>query len=569
MPDQPENLTHVLPERVTALLPQTNGHLGFAAKNGERSMHLRDCWRIVRNHKRPVLWILGIVMFLATLQSLFTPDYYVARTRVQVDPESPLLQLPTDGSDANAINTYPVYLNTQLQLSRSPALLVRVVKALDLEHDLPFRMHMIRGGHTIRKILRMGYLGPKDPVSTTVGVPLTRSLVPGTTPEILGEEQRLAPYVTDIQNKLLVQQVKELGTVTRDTRLIEIYYGDPNPLLAAKITNGIADALVELNQEKRTEMGRITQQFLTRRTDELKVQIRTASQQLADYAKGHNILTLDPGQNTALDRLGVLNRQLVEAENERHLAQASYDAFRDPKAAAALAEQNDKQIVDARANLAALREKRAQLLVGTTENWPETKELNQAIAELEKYISETEERARTVELTNFQSRYNAAAEREQKLRESFDQQRSVMLSQDDAAVTYRLMQQEIDSNKVLLAELLGRMGANDALQAGTTNNIRVVDYAGIPNRDEPMGPFRLPHLVVVFCLAFAFAAGVAFVLEYLNSTLRSPADVEGILHLPALGSIPSIPAPRRPLLSVAMHKFRGNGTNGTNGDHKS
>lgn len=565
MPDPRENLNHLLPESVTALVSQTpEGYSGIRAKNGVPSMHLRDYWRMILNHRKVMAWIVGVWMFLATLQMLFTPDFYVAKTTVQVDPESPLRQLPTDGMDANAINTYPVYLNTELQILRSPALLKQVVKALDLEHDPSFRMHMIRGGHTIRRILRLVYVGPRDPAAAAGGeLPLTTSLKPSTTPDVLREDDRLLPYVADIQKKFLVEQVKELGTVTRDTRLVTIIYPDPNPVLAAKISNGIADALVEFNQGKRNAIGKVTQQFLARRTTELKTEIREGEQQLASYAKSHNILTLDPGQNTALDRLGVLNRQLVEAENESRLAKAIFDALRDSGAADAQAEQDAKQIVEARGSLAALREKRAQLLVGTTEKWPETQEVNQQIAELEKYVGETQQRATSVALTNYQTRYRAALAREQNLREAFDKQRAVMFSQDEAAVTYHLMQQEIDSNKVLLAGLLSRLGANDLLQVSTTNNIRVVDYSAVPNRDEPMGPFRLINLVAVFFLAFGLAIVVAFVLEYLNSTLRSPADVEGILQLPALGSIPSLPGPRTPLFSFATLRFR-NQTQSTN-----
>jgi polysaccharide biosynthesis transport protein len=564
MPDPRENLNHLLPESVTALVPQTpDGYSGISAKGGLPSMHLRDYWRMILNHRRVIAWIVGVWMFLATLQMLFTPNFYVAKTTVEVDPESPLLQLPTDGMDANAISTYPVYLNTELQILRSPALLNQVVKALDLEHDPSFRMHMIRGGHTIRRILRLGYVGPRDPGEAAGGeFPLTTSLKPATTADVLREEERLRPYVADIQKKFLVEQVKELGTVTRDTRLVAIVYSDPNPVLAAKISNGIADALVEFNQGKRDAIGKATQQFLARRTTELKTQIRDGEQQLATYAKSRNILTLDPGQNTALDRLGVLNRQLVEAENESRFAKAIFDALRDSGAADAQAEQDAKQIVDARGSLAALREKRAQLLVGTTEKWPETQEVNEQIAELEKYIGETRQRATSVALTNYQTKYRAAFAREQNLRETFDKQRAVMVNQDEAAVTYHLMQQEIDSNKVLLAGLLGRLGANDLLQASTTNNIRVVDYSGVPNRDEPMGPFRLINLAAVFFLAFGLAIVVAFVLEYLNSTLRSPADVEGILQLPALGSIPSLSGPRKPLLSFATLHLRSQ-TRGT------
>lgn len=555
MPDQNEDPSRVLPESITALVPQTDAYSGLIIRNGERSMHLRDYWRVIQNHRKAVLWIVGVWMLLATLQSLFTPDFYVAKTRVEIDPETPALQLPTDGTDADSVNTYPVYINTQLQILRSPVLLDRVVKALDLEHDVSFRMHMIRGGHTIRKILRLPYLGPKDPGEPSQ-VPLTQALQPAITTEALEENERLLPYVTDVQKKLLIEPVKESGAVTRDTRLVDIYYSDANPTLAAKIPNGVADALVEFNKHRRTEIGKATQQFLLHRTAELKSQIREDEEHLASYAKNHDILTLDPGQNTALDRLGVMNRQLVEAENERRLAKAVYDALRDPGAADAQAEQDARQISEARASLVALREKRAQLLVGTTDKWPETQEVNQQIAELEKYIDETQKRARSVAVTNVETRYRAALGREANLRESFDTQRSVMLKQDQAAVTYRLMQQGIESNKVLLADLLARLGANDVMQATIANNVRVVEYAGIPNRDEPTGPFRLPHLFVVFLLAFGLALGAAFALEYLNSTLRSPADVEGILHLPALASIPSLPTPRKSLMSFATLRNR-------------
>jgi polysaccharide biosynthesis transport protein len=555
MSERNENVGHALPESVNALVPQTDAYPGLVLRNGERSMHLLDYWHIIQNHRKVVFWIVGVWMFLATFQSLFTPNFYVGKTRVEVDPETLAMQLPSDRTDADSVNTYPVYLNTQLQMVRSPALLDRVVTALDLEHDISFRMHMTRGGHTIRKILRLPYFGPKDPGEPNP-VPLTESLQPGTTSEALQTSERLLPYVKDIQQKLLVDTVKEPGAVTRDTRLVDIYYSDANPILAAKISNGIADALVESNKQRRAEIGKATQQFLLHRTAELKAEIRDGEQQLSTYAKDHDILTLDAGQNTALDRLAVLNRQLVEAENERRLAKAIYDALRDPGAADAQAEQDARQIAEARANLVALREKRAQLLVGTTDKWPETQEVNRQIEELQKYIDETQKRASTTAVTNVETRYRAAMEREQDLRTSFDTQRSVMLKQDQAAVTYRLMQQEIESNKVLLADLLARLGANDVLQATTANNIRVVEYAGTPNRDEPSGPFRLPHLLVVFLLAFGFASCAAFGLEYLNSTLRSPADVEGILRLPTLGAIPSLPMPRQHVFSLAALRHR-------------
>ena len=88
MSDQNDDLSRVFPESITALVPQTDAYSGLIVHNGERSMHLRDYWRVIQNHRKAVLWTVGVWMFLATLQSLVTPNFYVAKTRVEIDPET-------------------------------------------------------------------------------------------------------------------------------------------------------------------------------------------------------------------------------------------------------------------------------------------------------------------------------------------------------------------------------------------------------------------------------------------------------------------------------------------------
>lgn len=517
-------------------------------------LRLRDYWRVVRNHLWLVISITALVTLAITFWMAFRPDYYEARARVEVNLESINPAIGDSKNSTVLINTDPTYFNTQLQIISSPRLLRRVVKTLDLEHNRNFLRHMSKGGRLMRMMMRMVYLGKKDEDDEmdqpADEVPLTSSLAPSTSREDFVEANRLAPFVADLKGKLTVEPVKENRSAWKETRLIEILFQHPNPRLAPKIVNAIADAYVLSNMEEKTEIGINANEYLKQRTAELESQIRSGEERLINYGKNHQILSLDPSQNIAVDRLAGLNKQLLEAENDRKLAEANYRAAIAPNAARALAEENAKQITDAETKLAELRQRRALLRVGATEKWPEVKEIDKQIAVLEKQIEETRNRAVSTIVTNLETKYRQALAREQALRASFDQQRGVTQNQNEAAVNYRLIQQEIDTNKSLLNGLLQRLKENDVAQSGITNNITVIDYAITLDKNEPDGPWRLPFVMLAFILSLAFSIGLAFLLEHLDDTLRTGEEVKSVLQLPVLGIIPSVGGlTRHPLLS--------------------
>jgi len=297
---------------------------------------------------------------------------------------------------------------------------------------------------------------------------------------------------------------------------------------------------------------------------ELQTQIRSSEERLVDYAKNNQILSLDASQNTVVERLAGLNKQLLEAENDRKMAEAEFNAARNPGAASALAESASKEIETSESRLAELKQKRAQLLVEATEEAPEVKELDQQIDVLQKHLSETRSRGTATLLKNLETKYRQAQEREDALRKSFNQQKGETVTQNEAAINYRILQQEIETNKGLLNNLLQRSKENDVVLAGRPNNISVVDYAIVP--DFPVGPARMRSVVLAFVLALAFGIGLALVLEYLDDTVHSTDDVEKVLRLPALAVIPAMGAgtKRRKLMSTASSLQKRNGSNGTN-----
>ncbi|HYY59706.1 MAG TPA: polysaccharide biosynthesis tyrosine autokinase, partial [Pyrinomonadaceae bacterium] len=364
-----------------------------------------------------------------------------------------------------------------------------------------------------------------------------------------------------LQDNLVVEPVKEDRLTTKETFLIDISYLHPEPQLAARVVNTIGETFALSNLERKTQTTAGTGEFLQKRILELQAQIRNGEEQLMNYAKSNQILSLDENQNTVVERLVGLNKQLLEAENERKTAESAFRAALEPGAAEALAsDANNKYVADADEKLIELRQRRAQLLVDNTEEWLEVKEVNQQIEAINQQVAETRKRMGAVVLKNLETRFHQAVDKEQKLRAAFDEQRGETLVQNGAAINYRILQQEINTNKSLLDGLLQRAKENDVILHGTPNNVSVIDYAIAPYK--PVGPRRTLVIAIAFILSLILGIALALFLDYFDNSIHSIEDVETRLHLPVLGAIPA---------SGATSRRRLRATNGSalrNGDKR-
>ncbi len=460
--------------------------------NAENEVHLLDYWRAIRKRLWLVLGIVALVTMLAVVYVARKPDFYEAQARVQVDLED------TGGSSTilDRSMVQPTIRSTSThnyKFSSVPGLMRRVVRTLDLEHNPDFfKGNPAQRQSTWQTTATHGRTREASrrtqARSRRINCRSRPSVAQATAREDLNEAKRLAPYVNTILSGLKVEPVKEARGYYKETRLIDIKFTHTDPEVTSKVVNAIAETYVFSNLEKRTEANSTTGDFLQKRIAELQQQIRTAEERLVNYAKNNQIISLDPNQNTVVERLAGLNQQLLEAENDRKTAEAAYNAAKAPDAANALADDGAKQTSEIEAKLVELRQKRALLLVDATEEAPEVKEVDQQISELDRQLKDLRSRKSATLLTNLNTRYQQTLEREQSLRKAFEQQRAQTLSQNEAAINYRIIQQEIETNKSLLNGLLQGAKENDVVMAGKPNNISIVDYALTP--DSPVGPNR-------------------------------------------------------------------------------
>ncbi|WP_088188386.1 Wzz/FepE/Etk N-terminal domain-containing protein [Desulfosporosinus sp. FKA] len=69
------------------------------------------------------------------------------------------------------------------------------------------------------------------------------------------------------------------------------------------------------------------------------------------------------------------------------------------------------------------------------------------------------------------------------------------------------------------------------------DSVSIVDKAVTP--DIPVKPNKRLNILIAFVVGLMAAAGLAFLLEYLDNTVKTSQDVENLLGIPVLGVIPN------------------------------
>lgn len=569
--NQPTEIERVFEPQIvqgTGRYPAYPEHLGMD------DFRILDYWRAVRKR----LWlVIGIAVLTTTLAAIYmarVPNMYAASGKIQVDLEQTNPDLVTSDRQRALSNPDPSYFNTQLQLLGSNALLRRVIKEKNLDTSKEFQAARGNGSASAWQSLSkaLGFTGGNantDNSNSPVDITESDSL----TSDEIADAMRLAPYVDLIKPSLSIEPIRESRATFKDTRLIEITYRNTDPRFAASIVNAICETFVNQNWEKRTGTNRKTNDFLQQRIADLQSEIRNDELKLVELKKTAGILKTEGEQTIVLDRLSGLNRDLLEAENARKLAEAKYNSVvKYPENAKALTEEKMARYITEQENslrsirsetqkkISDLQANRAKLLEEFRESAPEIQEIDTQIKSLEGSIAREVQRNKD-ELNDFRARstqvlldslktdYQQAKEREDKIRTAYDAQYSLAQGQNTGEVQIRLLEQNIETNKGFLDNLRKQQSGNDVAAQGSDNNISIADYA-IPN-ETPVSPRRWATVFGALFLSSVFGMGLALFLEYLDDTISSTEEIESYLQLPALAAIPTMESiPKRKLLLV-------------------
>ena len=121
------------------------------------------------------------------------------------------------------------------------------------------------------------------------------------------------------------------------------------------------------------------------------------------------------------------------------------------------------------------------------------------------------------------------------IKKKIEEETNNLLELNQKMVQYRILEQEADSNKQLYVSMLTRAKEKDLTDKLQVATIRIIDAARPPS--GPIRPLKSKEISRSFFIALLCGLGLAFFLEYLDSSIHTAEDVRVYLNLPFLGYI--------------------------------
>ncbi|HEY1994827.1 MAG TPA: polysaccharide biosynthesis tyrosine autokinase [Edaphobacter sp.] len=326
--------------------------------------------------------------------------------------------------------------------------------------------------------------------------------------------------------------------VVPKTDIIRISYTSLNPKLSADIVNQVISDYMQRSYQVRFESSRRVSDFLSGTLEGLKQEVETSQEQLMDMQRRLGILGFDPNRNQINNSLDDLSRAVGAAKLTRIIAEARYRVLSgmDPNTIEGTIELTPGtapgELTQLRGQLAGAKANYAQMESTLGPNHPQAKALKAQIDELLKEIDAEQNRL----LIQAKQNYVVARANEDQTTAALEAQKAEAYKLRDQLVEYTLRQREFEANRTLYDNLQQRLRTASVQSGLESLEIDVVDRA-LP----PANPVLRPQSTVIMtALAFSLLAGivVAFLMESLDTGLRSIAEIESITELPSLAIIP-------------------------------
>ncbi len=442
-------------------------------------------------------WVLVATMLLGVLYGFYEavtqPILFTAAGRIQIgSPASAAYHTPGTGVWDNMSN--------EMLILHSDSLMLTVAKELDLNNNAAF----------------FGVKGPLPHTDINTN-PAIRNAVVG---------------------KLLASVA---AAPIPGTQILIITCVSPNAKVSADVVNHVMDAYIHRSYQVRFESTQRATGWLSGQLNDLKQQVEQSQEELIDMQRklGAVSLAFDPTHlpetetsikvQTLSGAVGTARLGRISAESRLHTVQEA-----DPSNLEGLLDASglDGELNSLRGDIATTKAAIAQDSVRYGQSNPRLLEEKAHLVELEREVGAEQQRL----IGTARDAYLAAKSNEDQTTAALEDAKNDSYKYRDAQVEYSLKQREYETNRSLYDGLLSRLRAA-SVQAGLEAlEIDVIDRAELPG-----GPTLKPRSSLMTQSGiFGLVGGVvlAFLLESLDTGLRSVGEIETVTQLPSLAVIP-------------------------------
>ena len=466
------------------------------------SVTLRRYWHVLLKRRWLILGVVAVVMIGATVFTLRQTKIYEARVSLIVDVTAPqvLGHNVREVVDPGAGNYWMSrdYLASQSDIIKSRDLALRVVEQLNLQD--------------VREFWR-----------------------PGTPRAARTRDAAADRVMASIQ-----------VTNPKENRIIEIFVLHPDPQMAARLCNGVAEAYLAFNLDYKLGSAKDAVKWLADQLDDLRKELTQSELALHEFKKQNNVLSvpLEDKANLLTKRIDKLSDHLTEiqmkrvelgAKRKQMLALRNEDPL---KADSAAVMGESSTMADLRRGCADEERKLVELKARYLENHPLVRaqqgKLDKSLQHLRREIDNA--------LQVNEARYNAMVEAERQFAGAVEAAKKEALDLNLRQIDYNRLRRQQENTEKLYGVVLSRMKESDLSANLRTSNIRLLDRATTPK--GPISPKVRINLLLA--LTFGLLAGIllALLIESLDTTVKSQSEVEALTGLPFLGILPSIQQPQ-------------------------
>ncbi len=477
---------------------------------------IREYGRVLVKYRTLIGSCLAIGVLIALIFSFTTTPLYTASSRVRISTYEPILTATKIEDMLQAKSKETNYLETQLEEMRSFSLADKILED-------PKIKELIFGSVEYRSGLFSWLFGRShDDQDKAMQVGEYKSSL-----------RELSAYLAAIKMKAI-----------KRTSLVEIQATFPSAETAAFVANKHAQTYIEWVRDVRVEQQARGLQFLRAQAEEFRERVADLERELADYAEANSIVALNKDENITVQKMSQLNGLLTQATAKRIEAE---NIFKEAEAAMAnpSAAFDDISTQQLRSELAKLEGEYSELGIKFTPSYPRMRQLKSQIEEMKRAI----QGQRRQIVLGLKAKAQASAEEEKRLREELDSQKSQAFELSKRQVQYNVLNRELTSSREMLQNVVRQIKETSLAVESNASNVSIVDYAVVPN--SASYPNKKLVLLLGAGLGCLLGIALAFLLDHLDNTVRTPEQLSALLRIPTLGVVPSFGSERDPTKLIA------------------
>jgi succinoglycan biosynthesis transport protein ExoP len=459
----------------------------------ETKLHFLDYWRIIRIRKTVILAVFLLVVITATVVTLMYPESFASSSRILVEQEHPDIG-PMNGN--GGVSLYdPYFLQTEFEVIQSHEVLSKVIDAMKLNDAWGKKFN---GG------------------------------------------QPLEESVTED----IIKHNLDLHTV-RNTKLIEIRAFSDNADEAFKLTRQIAESYKDYRQHQYDDIKTHGIESLQKQIEEQDQKVDEEQTNVDNLRKELNIP--DSMANSSGPSESISAKTLEELNTKRMQSDADYQQqvtllnglnklkAKDPaelKKALPVA-YTDTQLNNLLGELDMAEQNFLKIAADYGKEHPRYAAAKEQVDELNRKVDDRVEGI----LSGLQVKADAAKAALDDIKKQVDDAREADIEMAQKSAPYYAAKDRLEKLKEWRQKLQDKTGEQRVDKALPTQRlVTIVDPAVVDNKAvRPNKPLNI-ILGVVFGLVVG--VGLAFFIEYLDTSVKTIDDVERTLGAAVLGVIP-------------------------------